>query len=182
MSRNDFFNGLGETLAKNAKKLSSQAEDFYGRQKKRGQILLEKRDVDKILAEIGKVVYKNYKDGAELDEELIALCEEIDLHQEKIDSMKEEMADLTGKRICPNCQASVERDALYCPSCGEPLPEEEEDEDIDEDIAEAEEEIEEELEEAAEEVKEAADEIAEDLKEAVTEAAEEAVTEDDEKE
>lgn len=153
MNTNDFFNGLGETLAKKAKELGGQAEGFYDRQKMRGQILLEKRDIEKIRQEIGDVIYRVYKSGAPLDEELKALCEEIDLHQERINNMKTDIADNMGQKICPNCASSIDKDVSFCPNCGAPVPKEE-------------------IEEAVEEACEKAEEICEEAADAAEEAAE----------
>ena len=171
MNTNDFLNGIGETLTKKAKELSGHAEDFYDRQKLRGQILVEKRDIEKIRGEIGEVIYKSYKEGAELDEELKALCEEIDLHQERIDSIKSDIADNKGKKICPHCQASIDKDALYCPTCGEPVPVEKE-ADVAEDVKDAAEEAVEAAESAAEDVKEAVEDAVDEIKNAAEDAVE----------
>lgn len=169
MNTNDFLNGIGETLAKKAKELSGQAEGFYDRQKMRGQILLEKRDIDKIRQEIGDVIYRSYKSGAELDEELKALCEEIDLHQERINNMKTDIADNKGQKICPNCETSIDKDASFCPNCGAPVPaeEKEEAEELTEKIREEAEDICEEAVDATEDIAEKVSDTAEAVKEAV---------------
>ena len=169
MNTNDFLNGLSETLAKKAKELGGQAEGFYDRQKMRGQILLERRDIDKIRQEIGDVIYRSYKSGAQLDEELKALCEEIDLHEERINNMKTDIADNKGQKICPNCESSIDKEASFCPNCGAPVPKEEKKEEAAEEICEKAADA---MENICEEAAEAAGEVCEKAADAAEKAAE----------
>lgn len=177
-----FFDTLSETLTKTAKELSVKTEGFYGKQKLRGQILTEQRAAEKALAAIGKVIYDRYMDGEEMEEALADLCVEVKNHNDKIDSLREEIADKAGKKICPACGKNMDRSAAFCPSCGNAYPEpvEEEAEEEAEEIADVVEEAAESLAEAAEEavdaiagaadeVKAAMEEMVEEIKEEVTE-------------
>lgn len=125
----DFFDGLGETISRTAKELSGKAEVLYETQKLRNRISGEERVVDKIMCDMGNIVYKQYMDGNAVEGELGELCEKISQHMHLILGLKERMAELKGQKICPGCQKAVERDVAFCPYCGAtcPTPEPEED-------------------------------------------------------
>lgn len=128
---NKFFDGwidgLGEKLSQTAKELSGHAETIYETQKLRTKISNENRAVDKLMADLGNIIYKQYIAGAELDEEQKALCEQIDQHMVQIDKFAADLANMQGKKICPSCQQKVAKNVAFCPNCGAacPTPEEE---------------------------------------------------------
>jgi len=41
----------------------------------------------------------------------------------KIASLEDEIAELEGTRVCAECGAKVEKDAMYCSRCGAPMQE-----------------------------------------------------------
>ena len=94
----DFFDGLGETLSRTAKGIGEKAELIYNQQKLRNKISGENRTVDKVLADLGNIVYKRYTNGDEIDEELRALCEQIDQHKEQIENYREEMERMKDRK------------------------------------------------------------------------------------
>ena len=185
MKMSDFLKDLGETISKTAQGISEKAGSVYESQKIRNKIATEERMIQKAMEEIGKWVYTRYKDGEEIDQEVISFCEEIRDHQVQIETYKEDAANRKGKKICPACKKTVDKVVSFCPFCGTPIPDPEpqevpedafEDDGIfeDEDQPEkADEEAEESVLEAAEEAKEAACEAAEEVKEGACEAAEE---------
>lgn len=152
-----FFDNLSVTLTRTAKEVGEKAESFYGKQKMRAQIMTEEHAAEKALAALGSVIYKRAEAGEEFDEELKTLCENVKICYEKIEAMKKEMADKEGKKKCPSCGAMMDRDAVFCSSCGNAYPET------------AEEMEEEETEEAVEETAEEPMDDAEAVKEAVEE-------------
>lgn len=170
-----FFDDLGLTLSKTAKELGEKAEGFYGKQKIRGQILVEERAAERALAELGKVIYDRYTEGEEMEEELADLCVNVKNHYDKIAALKENMAEKAKKKLCPSCGKAMELDAAFCPACGTAYPEPEEPEET------AEEELAEEL---AEEAAEVIEEISDTVEEAVEEvkAAVEVIAEEETKE
>ena len=125
----DFFGSLGETLTKTARELSGRAEEVYETQRIRNRISGEKRQVEKVMADLGKIIYKRYKDGVPLDEEENALCEQIDQRMEQIEKYEEEMKNVKAGRCCPSCGNPLGRNDAYCSRCGAacPVPESEED-------------------------------------------------------
>ena len=53
----DFLGNLGQALSKTAKELSGRAEDAYETQRLKNRISAEERQIDKIMADLGKIVY-----------------------------------------------------------------------------------------------------------------------------
>ena len=99
----DFFGSLGETLTKTARELSDRAEEVYETQRLKNKISGEERQITKAMADIGKIIYKRYRDGVPLAEEEKAICEQIDERRVQIDKYKEEMNGVKGSRFCPSC-------------------------------------------------------------------------------
>ena len=124
----EFFDELGETITRTAKELGERAEMLYESQRIRNKLAGEERIIDKVMADLGNLIYKRYSDGETVDEELCVLCEEIDQHMQKIAEYKEAMAGMRGQKICPSCQKAVDKDVSFCPYCGAacPTPEPEE--------------------------------------------------------
>lgn len=118
----DFFGSLGETITKTARELSGRAEEVYETQRIKNRISGEKRQIEKVMADLGKIIYKRYKDGIPLDEEERELCEQIDQRMEQIEKYKDEMNDVKGNRFCPSCGNPLGRHDAYCSVCGAACP------------------------------------------------------------
>ena len=56
----DFFGSLGETLTKPAKELSGRAEEDYETQRLKNKISGEERQIEKAMADLGRIIYKRY--------------------------------------------------------------------------------------------------------------------------
>lgn len=118
----EFFGELSETLTKTAKELSGRAEVIYERQKLRNKVSAEEKIINKALADIGKIIYKRYTSGEELDEDLKILCEQMDQHMVQVEKLKAAMADVKGCKVCPSCKETVDKSAAFCPNCGTACP------------------------------------------------------------
>lgn len=114
----DFFDGLGTAISRTARELGGKAENLYESQKMKNRIAGEERQIQKIMAEIGRIIYKRYLDGAPLEDAQRILCEQIDQRMDKIADYKEGLAGVRGRKICPSCGSSVEGNASFCPHCG----------------------------------------------------------------
>ena len=132
----DFLDELGETLTRTARGIGEKAESFYETQKIRNKIASESRIIDKIMADLGNILYRKYQDGEALDAEQKTLCEQIDQHMERIARYKDALADRKGQKICSCCERSMDQDAVFCPYCGTActVQEEEKPEEVDAEV------------------------------------------------
>lgn len=114
----DFFDGLGESFAKTMREIGGRAESFYSEQKLRNRISSEEKQIQKIMEELGKVIYRRYRDGVPLEDMQKRLCEQIDQRMDKISQYKEEIAGVKSKKVCPSCGTAVDAEVSFCPHCG----------------------------------------------------------------
>lgn len=171
----DFFDSIGKSLAKTMREVGGRAENFYSEQKLKGNIAGEEKQIQKIMEELGKIVYRRYCDGAPLEDMQKRLCEQIDQRMERIAQFKEEIAGVKSKKICPSCGTVVEESMAFCPHCGVACTTKEKEEYAG-DVA-ADSQAEEVVEEVRETSEEPTEEIVEEVKETSEESTEEAAEE-----
>ena len=110
----DFFGSLGETLTKTAKELSGRAEEVYETQRLKNKISGEERQIEKAMADLGRIIYKRYKKEIPVDDAQKALCEQIDQRMEQIEKYKTDISELKvkNKRFCPSCGSPLAKGAF----------------------------------------------------------------------
>lgn len=168
MAKSSFWDDLGNTLTRKAKGLSSRAENLYEIQKIRNKLSAQERMTEKLMMDIGKMIYTRYEQGEAVDGETGVICEEISQHMLEADHYRDAIAASKGEKFCPACHKAVMREASFCPYCGAACPTAE----LEEKAADVIEQAEEELEEAAEaEVTEVSETEAEENAEATEVAA-----------
>ena len=146
MAKSSFWDDLGNTLTRKAKGLSSRAENLYEIQKIRNKLSAQERMTEKLMMDIGKMIYTRYEQGEAVDGETGAICEEISQHKLEADHYRDAIAASKGEKFCPACHKAVMREASFCPYCGAACPTAE----LEEKAADVIEQADEELEEAAE--------------------------------
>ena len=146
MAKSSFWDDLGNTLTRKAKCLSSRAENLYEIQKIRNKLSAQERMTEKLMMDIGKMIYTRYEQGEAVDGETGAICEEISQHMLEADHYRDAIAASKGEKFCPACHKAVMREASFCPYCGAACPTAE----LEEKAADVIEQADEELEEAAE--------------------------------
>lgn len=158
----DFFGSLGETLTKTAKELSGRAEEVYETQRLKNKISGEERQIEKAMADLGRIIYKRYKKEIPVDDAQKALCEQIDQRMEQIEKYKTDISELKvkNKRFCPSCGSPLAKDDAFCSQCGAACPTVEPEEDAGDDVIEGTAEEVEDSKEAPEAVEETAEEEA----------------------
>lgn len=134
----DFFGSLGETLTKTAKELSGRAEEVYETQRLKNKISGEERQIEKAMADLGRIIYKRYKKEIPVDDAQKALCEQIDQRMEQIEKYKTDISELKvkNKRFCPSCGSPLAKDDAFCSQCGAACPTVEPEEDAGDDVIE----------------------------------------------
>lgn len=146
MAKSSFWDDLGNTLTRKAKGLSSRAENLYEIQKIRNKLSAQERMTEKLMMDIGKMIYTRYEQGEAVDGETGVICEEISQHMLEADHYRDAIAASKGEKFCPACHKAVMREASFCPYCGAACPTAE----LEEKAADVIEQAEEEFEEAAE--------------------------------
>ena len=170
MAKSSFWDDLGNTLTRKAKGLSSRAENLYEIQKIRNKLSAQERMTEKLMMDIGKLIYTRYEHGEAVDGEVGAICEEISQHMLEADHFRDAIAASKGEKFCPACHKAVMREASFCPYCGAACPTAE----LEEKATDVIEQAEEELKDAAEAEVTEAEEVTETVK--TEEAAPEAET------
>ena len=156
----NFWDDLGNTLTRKAKGLSSRAENLYEIQKIRNKLSAQERMTEKLMMDIGKLIYSRYEHGEAVDGEVGAICEEISQHMLEADHFRDAIAASKGEKFCPACHKAVMREASFCPYCGAACPTAE----LEEKATDVIEQAEEELKDAAEAEVTEAEEVTETVK------------------
>ncbi len=79
-----------------------------------------------VYAEIGKDIYKAYRSGMDLaSDETQAKCEKIDSLREELAELKAQLAELRDCVECPRCGEYNNTEHKYCSKCGEKLTDDE---------------------------------------------------------
>ena len=170
MAKSSFWDDLGNTLTRKAKGLSSRAENLYEIQKIRNKLSAQERMTEKLMMDIGKMIYTRYEQGEAVDGETGAICEEISQHMLEADHYRDAIAASKGEKFCPACHKAVMREASFCPYCGAACPTAELEEKAADVIEQADEDLKEATEAEVTEVSETAEEP--EAEEAAEEAAE----------
>ena len=156
----NFWDDLGNTLTRKAKGLSSRSENLYEIQKIRNKLSAQERMTEKLMMDIGKLIYTRYEHGEAVDGEVGAICEEISQHMLEADHFRDAIAASKGEKFCPACHKAVMREASFCPYCGAACPTAE----LEEKATDVIEQAEEELKDAAEAEVTEAEEVTETVK------------------
>ena len=160
MAKSSFWDDLGNALTRKAKGLSSKAENLYEIQKIRNKLSAQERMTEKLMMDIGKMIYTRYEHGEAVDGEVGAICEEISQHMLEADHFRDAIAASKGEKFCPACHKAVMREASFCPYCGAACPTAE----LEEKATDVIEQAEEELKDAAEAEVTEAEEVTETVK------------------
>ena len=116
-----FFDKLGKT-ASDAYKVTA---DKTGKLAKEAKLRMKmgelKSEINDVYEEIGKTVYENHirEEKQNLKKILEEQCTRNDLLSDEIKSLEKECLELKDKKKCTNCFTEMEKDAKFCPSCGE---------------------------------------------------------------
>jgi hypothetical protein len=87
----DLLNGLGQKLADAASDLGKKTEETIEIQKIRSEVRSLKRENDRDLKDIGRMVYEKYEKGELEGTEYVELCEAIAKREEDIEAQEEQI-------------------------------------------------------------------------------------------
>ena len=135
-----------------ASAVSKKAAFVYDASKHKITAAEMRGEINKKLKELGKYTYKARVYNMDMDEQINDVITEIKELKENLDIINAHLDEITNQKKCPQCEAKIPKNSVYCNICGTKLEEAEEDAGADDtaDEAPAEKAAEEAVEEAAE--------------------------------
>ncbi|MCD8187545.1 MAG: zinc ribbon domain-containing protein [Ruminococcus sp.] len=116
----DKFNDAVKKGSKSVKTAYNSAKDgtkkMVDKEKIKKEIKQAESEINSIYAEIGKKYFEANSDNdkAEYASDISGIKEKL----AKIDSLKNEMAAMDERCVCPKCGADIEKDSKFCAKCG----------------------------------------------------------------
>lgn len=114
-----FFEDFGKKVSETAETVTAKAGEAMEIQKLKVQKHALERVNEEDLAEIGRIIYEQYKAGDTLDSEMKAFCEAVEHREKIIQEFARKLRVLKGDKTCCSCGSMLTRDMAYCPYCGE---------------------------------------------------------------
>ncbi len=117
----DFFDKLG----KKASEAYKVTADKTGKLAKEAKLKLRMNDlksqINDIYENIGKKVYEKHtrEENIDIKKDLEEECTQIDVLSAEIEDILQECRNLKDKRQCQKCYKEIDKDAKFCPECGE---------------------------------------------------------------
>ena len=81
--------------------------------------LESKREKD--FADLGRIYFELAKNSTDLTDEARNLVDAISEKNEEIARLNQDIQNTKNKRICPNCNANIDMNSVYCNNCGAKL-------------------------------------------------------------
>ena len=78
--------------------------------------LESKREKD--FADLGRIYFELAKNNTDLTDEARNLVDAISEKNEEIARLNQDIQNTKNKRICPNCNANIDVNSVYCNNCG----------------------------------------------------------------
>lgn len=118
----DIFNRFGEELANMGSEFVRLTKDASDTAKQHAIIVSENGKINEQFRLIGEVLFKKFRDDAEVMEilgsEFSECFERIQDAKERIVFAKDNIAQNKGGFVCPDCGNIVTKDSSFCNKCG----------------------------------------------------------------
>ncbi len=119
-----FFKKITDSVSKGVTTATEKAQQTVEITKLNNQISGKRKDIDKLYAAIGEVVYDAYlaNDVSVSEEQVKPKCEEISAIREEIAGLDARIKEIRNEKDCPSCGKRVSDETKFCPSCGHAFP------------------------------------------------------------
>lgn len=77
--------------------------------------------INELFTELGRILYNEYKNGAEFPENISEICQQAEKLYEEIETVKEQIAKMKNAVVCPSCGEYNHEESIYCAKCGKKL-------------------------------------------------------------
>lgn len=117
----NFWDDLGRKVSKGTKTFSQKSVEIFEIAKVKLDIASEKDKIGRLYEEIGKSVYRDYKQGSLKEKQTTDKCKAIDELNRKIDRLNRKVTQIKGSTLCKGCGEVVGFSQEYCHVCGREL-------------------------------------------------------------
>ncbi len=119
------FDEIFDDVVVNAKAaataVSKKASGVYDVSKHKITAAELRGEINKKLKDLGAITYKVQVHGLDLSSEIQVLVSEITDLKESLAVINEHIASAKNQRKCPNCDAAIPKNSLFCNICGAKL-------------------------------------------------------------
>ena len=121
----EIFDTIGKKASEAYNVTAKKTGELVKEAKLRMKINENKSNINDLYKEIGKKVYEKHvrEENIDINTDLEEECTKIDVLSAEIESYLKECLELKDLRQCPKCSSKIEKDAKFCPQCGEKQPE-----------------------------------------------------------
>lgn len=106
--------------------VSKKASTIYDTSKHKITAAEIRSEINKKLRDLGTFTYKAEVHGLDMTEQIKATVAEIQELKDNLDIINDHIDAIKNQKKCPQCEAKVPKNSLFCNICGAKLEEEEE--------------------------------------------------------
>ena len=107
-----------------ASAVSKKAAFVYDASKHKITAAEMRGEINKKLKELGKYTYKARVYNMDMDEQINDVIAEIKELKENLDIINAHLDEITNQKKCPQCEAKIPKNSVYCNICGKEAAEE----------------------------------------------------------
>ena len=124
----EFFDKLTKKASETYKGAAEKTSKIAKEAKLKLKINENKSKINDLYEEIGKKVYQKHIASEDLciKKDLEEECAKIDILSAEIEKYHKEILELSDLKTCIKCKEPMDKNAKFCPKCGEEQPVEEE--------------------------------------------------------
>ena len=115
----DLFDKISDTIFETGKTISDKAKETSDTARLNYELRQAEKSLTDALKGLGKAYYEEYK--LDEDAEFQVQMYEIKELKKKIKNIEKEIQSVKGTMICPNCGATLPKDAQFCMKFGEKI-------------------------------------------------------------
>lgn len=119
------FDEIFDDVVVNAKAaasvVSKKASDVYDSSKYKISAAEIRGEINKKLRDLGALTYKSQVHDIDLSEQISSAVAEITELKDSLNTINEHIASSKNQKKCPNCDAGVPKNSVYCNICGAKL-------------------------------------------------------------
>ena len=120
----EFFDKLTKKATETYKGAAEKTSKIAKEAKLKMKINENKSKINDLYEEIGKKVYQKHTTTEDIciKKDLEEECAKIDILSAEIEKYHKEILELSDLKVCIKCKESMDKNAKFCPKCGEEQP------------------------------------------------------------